>query len=166
MSVIYLLGNAFHELPDGIDLPEGALVVPRWPEPGETWDGSAFVFDGAALVAEAHASIDAQAEAVRGRFMTSAPGQMGTYLNKRSEAAAYLADPDTPTPYLTAEAAATGTTVPALAALVHATAQAWVAVDVKIEAARRGAKEAASAGTSAAAIRAATNIDWQSVIED
>ena len=157
-------GGAFHTADDGETLPDGAVVLPRLPLEGETWDGAAFVFNGTGLLIKAHAAIDAQAEAARAQFITAAPGQMGTYLNKQAEAAAYLADSAKPTPYLTAEAAATGTTVAALAALVHGTATAWLAVDVKIEAARRGAKVAASEATDAAGIWAATNINWQDVI--
>lgn len=164
MTAFYFHEGAFHELPEGVGLPEGAVAVSRLPGECETWDGTALVFDPAPLIREVHAVIDAQAEAARAQFITAAPGQMGTYLNKQAEAAAYLADDTVPTPYLTAEAAAIGTTVAALAALVHGTAAAWLAIDVKIEAARRGAKVAASEATDAAGIRAATNINWQGVI--
>lgn len=164
--MIYLLDNAFHDLPKDVELPDGAVVVPRWPEPGETWDGSAFVFDGAALVAEAHASIDAQAEAVRRRFITAEPGQAMTYLQKEAEARAWLADHAAPTPILTGEAAALGISVFNLAGQVLANAASWGVIGGKIEGARRAAKLAASAATSAAEIRAATNINWQSVIGD
>lgn len=164
--MIYLHEGAYHELPEGADLPDGAVEVPRWPEPGETWGGSAFVFDGAALVAAAHSAIDAQAEAVRSWFITAEPGQAMTYLQKEAEARAFVANASAPTPILSGEAAALGITVAALAAEVIASADAWGVIGGKIEGARRAAKIAASQATDAAGIRAAADINWQQVIED
>lgn len=39
----YLAGGDYHALADGMDLPKGAVEVPRLPGAGETWDGKAFV---------------------------------------------------------------------------------------------------------------------------
>lgn len=164
--MIYFHEGAYHELPEGADLPDGAVEVPRWPEPGETWDGSAFVFDGTALVAAAHAAIDAQAEAVRARFITNEPGQVGTYLQKEAEARAWLADNSATVPVLAGEAAALDMPLADLVAQVLAAATAWAVINGKIEGARRAAKMAASGATDAAGIRAATVIDWQDVIGD
>lgn len=162
--MFYLHDGAFHELPEGADLPEGAVAVPRLPADGERWDGAGFVFDGAALVAEVHAAIDAQAEAIRARFITASPGQAMTYLQKDAEARAWLADHNAPTPMLSAEAEALGIPVGTLAGQVIANADLWGLIGGKIEGARRAAKQAASAATSAAGVRAALNINWQDVI--
>lgn len=108
--------------------------------------------------------IDAEAEATRLRFITSGSGQAMTYLRKETEAAAYLADSAVPTPFLTAEAAATGKTVGELAATVAARAAAWTIVGPKIEAARLAAKIAVNAGSSIPAIQQAAAIDWDAVV--
>lgn len=43
----FFLDNAFHNVIPGEDLPEGAVLVSRMPEDGETWDvqAGAFAFD-------------------------------------------------------------------------------------------------------------------------
>ncbi len=164
MTRFYLHGGAYHVASDGAALPAGAAEVPRLPDDGEAWNGSAFVFDGAAILAAAHAAIDAQAEAVRAQFITAAPGQAMTYLQKEAEARAWAANPATLTPILAGEAEAMGVTIAALAADVIANADAWGLIGGKIEGARRAAKRAATEATDAAGIRAATNINWPGVI--
>lgn len=164
MTVWFLHDGAYHAAASAEELPEGAVELPRLPEDGEVWDGYAFVFDGTALIAAAHASIDAQAEAARAHIITPGPGQAMTYLQKTAEARAWLADNSAPTPILSAEAEAMATTLAALAAEVVANADAWLVVGGRIEGARRAAKRAASEATDAAGIRAAANINWQDVI--
>ena len=119
--------------------------------------------DLAIIKADIADKVDAEAEDVRARYITLGAGQAMTYLTKEAEATAYLADNTAPTPFLTAEAAATSTTVAALAAVVHARAVAWQTIGSKIEAARMGAKAAITAATNLAEIAAARVIDWTSV---
>lgn len=110
------------------------------------------------------AKIDAEAEDVRGRFITPGAGQAMTYLRKEAEAKAWLADHNAATPFLTAEAASTGTTVALLAADVAARAAAWSVIGPKIEAARLGAKKAVKAATNIGQMHAAATVNWQAVI--
>lgn len=108
--------------------------------------------------------VDAGAEAVRSQFLSAGTGQAMTYLAKQTEAAAYLANNAVSTPFLTAEAAATGMTVDALAVVVAAQTAAWQTLGAKIEAARRGAKVAIAAAENIAEIHDAHLIDWQAVL--
>jgi hypothetical protein len=167
MTRCYLLDGAYHELPPMEALPAGAVEVPRLPAEGEAWsaDDDAFAFDGAAAAGRFHALIDAEAEATRTRFITAGAGQAMTYLKKEAEAAAWLADDTVATPFLSAEAAATGTTLATLAATVAARAAAWAVIGPKIEAARLAAKAAVSACGDADAMRAAAQVDWAAVVE-
>lgn len=115
--------------------------------------------------ADVCARIDAEAEAVRAKFITPGSGQVMTYLIKQTEAAAYLANPASATPFLTAEADATGTTVSALASAVAANAAAWIATGAKIEAARRKAKMEVTSAANIAALHAASQVDWIAVVD-
>lgn len=108
--------------------------------------------------------IDAAAENVRLRFITPGAGQAITYIWKAQEAKAYLQDASAETPILTAEAAAVGTTVAALAAEVEAATQAWLNIGTKIEAARRAAKTEVAAASNIATMHAASQIDWDQVL--
>lgn len=87
-----------------------------------------------------------------------------TYLAKQAEAAAFLADSASWVPFLTAEAAATGTTVADLAAAVSANAEAWGTIGAAIEAVRRKAKVELEAASNLAEIAIAGAIDWAAVI--
>lgn len=109
--------------------------------------------------------IDAAAEQARCHFITPGSGQAMTYLRKEQEARAFVADNAAETPFLTAEATATGVTVAALAQIVIAKADAWTVVGPKIEAARLAAKKALVDGVDIAAVHAAAQVDWQQVIE-
>lgn len=92
--------------------------------------------------------IDKQAEVERGRYTTLAWAQEKVYVDKESEAVAWTAnnsiDPGE-IPYLTAEAAATSTSVATLAATYIANGAAWRAISVGIEARRMGLKAAVRA---------------------
>lgn len=112
------------------------------------------------------AQIDAEAEATRSLFITPGSGQAMTYLRKEAEAASWLADNSASVPFLDAEAAATGVTVAALAALVAARAAQWAAIGPKIEAARMGAKQAVQEAGNLAAIAAARAVDWAAVVQE
>lgn len=107
--------------------------------------------------------IDDGAEATRQKFITGGSGQAMTYLHKEAEARAYEADNAVATPFLTAEAAATGVTVAALAATVAAQANAWASIGPKIEAARLAAKKEVKAGTTLLAMHTPAQIDWAAV---
>lgn len=111
-----------------------------------------------------YAKIDADAEAVRLRFITPGAGQAITYLWKTQEAKDFLADATTPVPILEAEAAALGKSVADLAAEVLAATQQWLVIGTKIEAARRVAKTSVGAATNVAQMHAAATIDWQAVL--
>lgn len=112
----------------------------------------------------AAAAVDLQAEEVRSRFLAIGSGQAMTYLAKQAEAVAVLANPSVPTPFLTAEADATGVTVAALAAVVQANAVAWQTIGAAIEAARRKARVEIEAATNVAEIHTAATINWQAVL--
>lgn len=127
------------------------------------FDSNPLDLDG--VRAEQCAGIDAEAEATRGLFITPGSGQAMTYLRKEAEADAWLADNSASVPFLEAEAAATGVTVAALAALVSARAAQWATIGPKIEAARMGAKQAVQAAGNLAAIAAARAVDWAAVTE-
>jgi hypothetical protein len=101
----------------------------------------------------------------RKRYITDIPGQQDTYIAKEAEARAWTSGADTSQfPYLACEAAATNMTVDAVAALVLATAEAWRALDPKIEGRRRGATVAIDAATNIAEIVQAANVDWTALV--
>lgn len=108
--------------------------------------------------------IDAEAEAIRTRFITPGAGQAMTYLRKEAEARAYAADPTTAVPFLTVEAAATGTTVADLAAEVIAQANAWAVIGPQIEGARLAAKKAVKGATNIADMHQAATVDWAAAV--
>ena len=104
---------------------------------------------------------DEQAEAERAQYVTTIWGQETVYLEKEAEAKAYsawdaLGDPP-PTPYLTAEAEATGQDLKALVALVMANSVAWRSLSVQIETKRMRIKAAIDAATTADDLRA---VEW------
>jgi hypothetical protein len=109
------------------------------------------------------ASIDADADKVRSRFITNTPGQMATYLEKEAEARRVLADPAASTIFLSLEAAALGIDVVELAHEVVTQADLWRPIGARIEAARRKAKVELEAAPHLAAIAAAIRIDWPAV---
>ena len=55
----YLLANTYHSAEDGEAIPAGAVSVPRLPLDGETWNGSAFVWDMAFLKQAKRAAVKA-----------------------------------------------------------------------------------------------------------
>lgn len=134
------------------------LVVPQ-----AIWETNPF--DLAALAKHLRAQVDGEAEAFRTQFITPGSGQAMSYLRKELEAAAYLADNTASVPFLTAEAAATGVTVAALAAAVAAQAAAWLVVGPVIEGARIGAKKAIAEAGNIAAMHAAAQVNWAALVE-
>ncbi|NUB05798.1 hypothetical protein FW320_06360 [Azospirillum sp. Vi22] len=89
--------------------------------------------------------INARVGELRGLHITVTVGQSATYLEKQDEAARHAAGDSGPFPYLSAEAAATGSSLNEVAALVGATATAWTAVNAALEGKRRAAVEAVKA---------------------
>ncbi len=109
--------------------------------------------------------VNAGAGEFRKRFITDVPGQMGTYQNKEAEARRWASGDDPATvPYLAAEASATNRMIDALAAEVVQVADAWRALDVKIEARRRKATVEMIAADNIAAIVAAGMVDWPALL--
>jgi hypothetical protein len=151
------------------DQPNAALIASQTQPPGravvvvpiEAFDGDEINLD---LVKQAvMGEIDAKAEACRMRFITAGTGQGMTYIRKEMEARAWMEDNSKPTPFLSAEAAATGTTVLAAAQLVISQADAWVYIGSAIEGLRMGAKAAVAEATNIGQMVAAKNVDWDSI---
>ena len=111
-----------------------------------------------------YARIDHAAGEFRKRFITTVPGQEMTYLHKEREARTFMMEPEGAYPMLEAEAAATGVAVADLASAVIASADAWVGIGAKIEAARIGAKKAVADATTAEAKSAAAAVDWAQLL--
>lgn len=138
---------------DHVDVPDGFLTGAL------EWDQSTRSFITPDDVARTKGLLSAGAsriaEDVRNRFLTPGSGQAITYTRKEAEARAWKpgADP-AEFPFLTAEASATNMTLAALAALVIAQADAWIAVGSAIEAHRRGLLVAIDAATTRAQLDA------------
>ncbi|WP_051272990.1 hypothetical protein [Sphingomonas phyllosphaerae] len=143
---------AQQQLPDGtaiIAVPQKVVAQPE--------------IDLAALRAACIYSVDVEAEAARGRFLTAGSGQAMTYTRKETEARAWTADNSIATPFLSAEANARGLTLADLIAEVIGQADAWVTIGAAIEARRMGAKAAIAAAATFGGIVAARNIDWSAL---
>ncbi|MBZ0103994.1 MAG: hypothetical protein K8H84_00035 [Sulfuricella denitrificans] len=90
---------------------------------GKRWDGAAFGLPVPASLLEAKA---AKTQAIRDYFervvqsvkAAAAPYEIATWETQRTEYMAWQADPATPTPYVSALAAARGLTVPELMAKI------------------------------------------------
>ena len=145
--------GAYQQVPEGAAL----VVVPRQviakPE-----------IDMDALRGTMALRIDAEAEAVRQRFLTPGAGQAMTYQRKEAEARAWTADDAAATPFLSAEAAARGMTIADLSAEVTQLADVWTAIGSAIEGKRMGAKAAVASATTLGAIVAAARIDWGAIV--
>ena len=157
--------------------PETHEVVTA-PEPPGVWLGGVWRWDGAWSVADqarydefvaekleaakaaAVTRINAEAGAERAKRITVTIGQEGTYIEKGREAAAFVAGGSGTFPYLEAEAIATNSTVADVAALVNATAAAWVPINASIEGKRRGALVAVDAAQTDAEVEAIFPIAW------
>lgn len=98
-----------------------------------------------------HASLEAAREsyfievdnlvgAVRGKYITSVPGQAETYTAKALDAQAFMADPSAPCPWIEAEAAATGMTKAEAAQTILAMHAEWTRVGSALERIRIGTK--------------------------
>lgn len=111
--------------------------------------------------AEASIDIDQTAGATRSKYITNTAGQEATYTEKARQCEAYKAAsyPATPDPvghaYVIAEASANGCSYQAACDAILAERDQWVVVGAKIEEARRKAKIAIAAATTAEAVEAA-----------
>jgi hypothetical protein len=115
------------------------------------------------LKAAAVARIDADAEAVRGNFITLGAGQAMVYQQKRVEAEAYIADPQiapAEIPHIVREAEMNDISLFDQAVIILTMSENWKTVSAVIENLRLGAKRAVEAASSPAAIDQAGNIDW------
>ena len=109
------------------------------------------------------ARIDAAAETTRLKYITGGSGQAMVYQQKVDEAKAYqagVAPVDADYPILQAEAAATGTTLYALATAVMAVTGQWIALAAQIEGLRMGAKKAATDALTIDAALFAEQVNW------
>lgn len=102
----------------------------------------------AAAKAAATERINAAVGAARAALITDIPGQQATYLAKEAEARRVLAGDIGDTPYLTAEAAATGRPVADIARTVAATADNWHALNAGYEAGRQAALQRIAAAAT------------------
>jgi len=120
--------------------------------------------DLVALRAEAAARVDAEAEKVRGLFVTLGSGQAMVYQEKRVEAELVLGAEAEPAaqliPHIAAEAAASGVSVREKAEEIMAVSRQWTQVSSVIEEIRLAAKAAIAAAKSPDAIAAAAEADW------
>ena len=109
--------------------------------------------------ANALKTIDAEAEVLRGKYITANSGQVATYLMKQAEASAFKTagyTGDVPG-LVQAEADATGSTAKAAADAILAQYAAWSALAAAIETARRKAKIAVGAAATVDAVNSAVS---------
>jgi len=115
------------------------------------------------LRAAAMSKVDAEAETVRGRYVTLGAGQAMTYIEKERQAQEVSANPDI-NPVLVGlvaiDADRYGTSLLEAAAVILTMAQNWRVVAPRIEDLRMTAKDRIAAATTPAEIDAAAAIDW------
>lgn len=107
--------------------------------------------------------VDNEAEAIRQRFITALPGQVGAYLLKANAARRWLADPTAPTWMLQPEATSRGMTLEALCAEVLQREEDWERAAGPIEGLRLGAKDGIGKAATLGAIVAAAKVDWSTL---
>ena len=166
MSTVHYVVYA---LADGSVRRTGVCQDYDFEKQAQTGEGVMLATANAIIVAEvnlqpvkdsAAAQVDAAAEVEREKLITGGSGQAMTYIAKNAEALGWLANNAYPTPFLSAEAAAIGSTVAALAAEVRNSAIAWQTAGAAIEGKRRKAKVDIQAATNIAEIHAAMQVDW------
>lgn len=148
---------------DGFFIGDVASTDPRAvssypPNPkGWRWNGLEWEEDEPleALRANALLLIDEAAGAARTRYITSVPGQEGTYIAKALEAEVWLRDTTQPAgAFLQAEAVATATDLLTCATQIMATRQVWLTqLGPAIELERRRAKLAVQASATRRDVR-------------
>jgi hypothetical protein len=122
------------------------------------------------LKADLQDGIDAQAGALRSRFITVTAGQDMVYWAKQQEALLIAADqqqganvPDAETPHISMEAAADGVSRFEKAAEILTIYQLWATVSPLIEGRRLAAKAAVANATTPRAARTAAVVDWRDI---
>lgn len=118
----------------------------------------------AAYKAAMLARIDQEAEAFRLRFITPGSGQAMVYMVKEAEARALRADAAAAAPHIESEAAARGLPSAGVAQIVIDMADTWRGLSAAIEGRRIGAKLAIEAAATVAGVRAAAEVDWESLV--
>jgi len=147
--------------------------VPAEIEPQDAvWDGDAVAADLSRLEMDLIARIDAEAEAVRLRFITPGAGQAMEYQEALTQARAFADGGAGTYPMLAADVAA-GTIDPRTGEAVADEAQAadlvlwsyaqWIAAGSAIREARLAAKAAVREATTREAKVAATQVDWEAI---
>lgn len=120
------------------------------------------------LKAAAKVKIDAEAEAVRGQFITLGSGQAMVYMEKRLEAEDVCANPAmndwAAVPHIGREAELSGISLLDQAAIILTMAEHWKGVSSMIEKIRLAAKNAVDAATNPAEIETAAAVDWSAII--
>jgi len=147
-------GNAaIQPIPDGA----GMVIVPQAVVASPT-------LDLGVLRTVLCARIDAEAEAVRQRFITPGPGQAMEYVYVAREALDWQADNTAPVPFIAREAALRGVPVADIVAEVSAASSAWGSViGPEIRAVRMKAKSDVMQAPTLGAIVAASVIDWSAL---
>ncbi|MBD9511643.1 hypothetical protein IB265_33345 [Ensifer sp. ENS10] len=119
------------------------------------------------LKQQALSNIDANAEKIRGRYITLGSGQAMVYDQKRAEAEKFMVDynvdlttPPSEIPHLTAESAMNGISLFDQAVIYLTMRQSWLTVSLIIEERRLVAKTAVMAAQSPAQIEQAADVDW------
>jgi hypothetical protein len=147
------------ELPEAFQDGNGVIEVPA--------AALASLPTNFALVrAYAHALIDGAAEAARLQFITPGAGQAISYLEKRREAEAFLADAGASTPIISAEAVAVGKTREQVVAEVIAMRDLWIQGEALVNALRLGSKKSVNEAPEGnfSVIASAVVVDWQSAL--
>ena len=108
--------------------------------------------------------IDASADAVAAQIVNLSPRRVQTSMAIKEECDLWTPTSTTPTPFLSALAAANGTTVQAEKTLFDAEWAAIVPPGALINATAEAAKRKVSAATNLAEIAAAATIDWPAVM--
>ena len=139
--------------------PEGSVIyiLPNGTVGNRGPDGVPFL---APLRSHYMALIDAAAEVERLKYITPGYGQAMTYTAKSTEARALLDDANAFTPFLSAEAEATGKSVAEIAVSVREAEAAWQTVGGAIEAVRIAGKAAVAAADTLPTIVAAAQVEW------
>lgn len=109
------------------------------------------------------ARIDAEAENIRGYFITQGSGQAMVYQQKLTEAEMVAAKPNIPVkkvPHITKEAALNGVSLQEQADTIIAMAERWKQASALIEEARMAAKNAIASAITPAEIQAAAAVEW------
>lgn len=108
--------------------------------------------------------VDNEAGVFRAKFITVGAGQEMTYVFKTAEAMSWTENtPVSETPFLAAEALATGKTIKQTRDLVVQTASQFIFLGSRIEGTRMGAKQIIKEATNAKDMLAAATIDWEAL---